>query len=153
MREWNTDTLQVQRAWVALQTGDSLLLRGALGLRVEAAAPPCPGQNAPLLWLTEEGEPDDVFLRPGESHVLRGRGRMVASAWGPINLRVVAATSPAASAMVANARPSPVAVDAASMWQAPQTGQAGMATRPFAGTMAAQAPSREAGLPAACCGA
>jgi hypothetical protein len=92
MREWNREALQVQRAWVALQTGDSLLLRGALGLRVEATTPPCPGQQAPLLWLTEEGEADDVFLRPGESHVLRGRGRMVASAWGPINLRVVAAT-------------------------------------------------------------
>jgi hypothetical protein len=92
MRTWNTEALQVQRAWVALQTGDSLLLRDALGLRVEAAAPPCLGRQAPLLWLTEEGEADDVFLRPGESHVLRGRGRMVASAWGPINLRVVAAT-------------------------------------------------------------
>ncbi|NNM64445.1 MAG: DUF2917 domain-containing protein [Burkholderiales bacterium] len=96
MREWNQDTLQVQRAWVALQTGDSLLLRGAPGLRVEAAAPPCSGQQAPLLWLTEEGEADDVFLRPGESHVLRGRGRTVASAWGPINLRVVALASPQA---------------------------------------------------------
>ena len=97
MRKWNTETLQVQRAWVALQTGDSLLLRGALGLRVEAAAPPCLGRQAPLLWLTEEGEADDVFLRPGESHVLRGRGRMVASAWGPIHLRVVAATDRAAA--------------------------------------------------------
>ncbi len=105
MREWNQDTLQVQRAWVALQTGDSLLLRGAPGLRVEAAAPPCSGQQAPLLWLTDEGEPDDVFLRPGESHVLRGRGRVVASAWGPINLRVVAATSLATRARVADPRP------------------------------------------------
>lgn len=96
MREWNIEALQVRRAWVELQTGDSLLLRGAFGLRVEAASPPCQGQLAPLLWLTEEGEADDVFLRPGESHVLRGRGRMVASAWGPINLRVVAVLDSAA---------------------------------------------------------
>ncbi|OZB43161.1 MAG: hypothetical protein B7X46_13015 [Thiomonas sp. 15-66-11] len=91
MREWNATPLRLRREWIALQAGDSMLLRGARGLRVEATPSPFPAEPAPLLWLTEEGALDDVFLRPGDSHVLRGNGRVVATAWGPISVRVVKA--------------------------------------------------------------
>ncbi|MBW4047931.1 MAG: DUF2917 domain-containing protein [Proteobacteria bacterium] len=89
MHGWNTKSLQLRREWISLQAGDSVLLRGARGLRLEATASPVPGEPFPLLWLTEEGELDDVFLRPGDFHVLRGNGSMVATAWGPISLRVL----------------------------------------------------------------
>lgn len=92
MHKWNTKSPQLRREWIVLQPGDSLLLRGARGLRVDAASSPCLAEQAPLLWLTEENERDDVFLRPGDCHVLRSNGRMVATAWGPISLRVVKAT-------------------------------------------------------------
>ena len=90
MHEWNTQSLQLRRESITLQAGDSVRLRGARGLRLQVMASPFPAEPLPLLWLTEEGEWDDVFLRPGDCHVLRGQGRMVATAWGAIGLRVVA---------------------------------------------------------------
>ncbi len=90
MHEWNTQSLQLHRESITLQAGDSVHLSGARGLRLQVMASPFPAEPLPLLWLTEEGEWDDVFLRPGDCHVLHGQGRMVATAWGSIGLRVVA---------------------------------------------------------------
>ncbi|OIQ89541.1 hypothetical protein GALL_285670 [mine drainage metagenome] len=147
MREWNATPLQLRREWIALQAGDSLLLRGARGLRVEATPSPFPAEQAPLLWLTEEDELGDVFLRPGDSHVLRGNGRMVATAWGPISVRVVKA------AVRGMTCPTPPAVAAGGSRALPLP-----APRPD-GRPAMQAERRggpchaEPRLPPACCGA
>ncbi len=86
MRRGNDAELAVERRWIALNEGDTLRLRGARGLRVQVAA--LAGGEAPLLWLTEEGEIDDVFLRAGDVHTLRRAGRVVASAWAPLRVRV-----------------------------------------------------------------
>lgn len=99
MMQWtNASATRVERAWTALEIGDLLVLRGAQGCTVAARAPRDRGDGPqPLLWLTEEGELDDVFLRPGERHVLRRGGLVVASAWGPIGVRVLPAAPVAAA--------------------------------------------------------
>ena len=151
MREWNIRSLQLRREWIALQAGDSMLLRGARGLRVDATLSPFQAGRAPLLWLTEEGELDDVFLRPGDCHVLRGNGCMVATAWGPISLRVVKASvrempSPAGAAADAGAFDMMLALAPRSDVQ--PGGRPAM--RPEMAGGIDQAASR---LPTACCGA
>ena len=95
MMQWtNAGATRVERAWTALEIGDLLVLRGAQGCTVAASAPRhVDAGPPPLLWLTEEGELDDVFLRPGEQHVLRRGGLVVASAWGPIGVRVLPAAT------------------------------------------------------------
>ena len=138
MREWNTRSLQLHRESISLQAGDSVLLRGARGLRLEATAPPFAGGPLPLLWLTEEGELDDVFLHPGDCHVLRGNGRMVATAWGPISLRVLA------SARIAAPVIAPTADLSAPSQALPAQRSGGPADMHRPGTVH---------LPPACCGA
>lgn len=86
MREWNDAGMAVERRWITLNEGDSLRLHGVAGLRVQVAA--LSTAAVPLLWLTEEGEADDVFLRAGDVHTLRRAGRVVASAWAPLRVRV-----------------------------------------------------------------
>ena len=95
MRSGNDADVAVERRWIALNEGDSLRLQRAGGMRVQVAA--LSTEAAPLLWLTEEGEADDVFLRDGEGHTLRGAGCVVASAWAPLRVRVTprAALAPA----------------------------------------------------------
>ncbi len=94
MMQWtNEGATRIERAWTTLEIGDRLMLRAAQGCTVAAAAPRHVDDGAPpLLWLTEQGEPDDVFLRPGELHVVRRGGLVVASAWGPIDVRVMPAS-------------------------------------------------------------
>ena len=137
MHEWNTQSLQLHRESITLQAGDSVLLSGARGLRLQATASPFPAEPLPLLWLTEEGEFDDVFLRPGDCHVLRGKGRMVATAWGPIGLRVVARARLPTPAMPSAATPC-----------APTLGVPAQRSRASADTHRADA----AQLAPACCG-
>ena len=95
MMQWtNASAARVERAWTTLEIGDLLVLRGAQGCTVAASAPRHVGEGPPpLLWLTEQGELEDVFLRPGEQHRLRSRGLVVASAWGAVGVRVVPAAA------------------------------------------------------------
>ena len=94
----NDQTLRVERSRISLFDGDSLHLRKHAGAQLRAYtsadAAECPG----MLWITEEGEPEDVFLRPGEAYRLRGQGRVVATAWGAVQLRLVSAREVAAEA-------------------------------------------------------
>lgn len=87
----NENTLRVQRNRIGLLDGDSLHLRKHAGaeLRVDSAV--ASGATRGLLWITEEGELDDVFLRPGERYRMRGQGRVVATAWGDLQLRLLSA--------------------------------------------------------------
>lgn len=43
--------------------------------------------TAGLLWLTVEGEAGDIFLAPGESHLVRGRGLALLEAIGSGRVR------------------------------------------------------------------
>ncbi len=109
MRNENDAEVAVERRWIALDEGDTLRLRGACGLRVQVEA--LAGAEAPLLWLTEEGEVDDIFLRAGDVHTLRRAGRVVASAWAPLRVRV-APRAAVAKAPSATAAPCRVAIAA-----------------------------------------
>lgn len=90
MHLWNGSHAELERAWIQLDDGDSLRLSGARDLRIQASASTGAGagSRAPHLWLTESGRSEDVFLRPGDSHRVRGNGRVIATAFGPIRLRV-----------------------------------------------------------------
>ena len=95
MMQWtNANATRIERAWTSLEVGDRLVLRGAQGCTVAVSMPRHLGDEPPpLLWLTEQGELDDVFLRPGDRYVLRRNGLVVASAWGPVDVRVVSAAT------------------------------------------------------------
>ena len=80
--------IAVQREWLALQPGDTLALRGATGTRLQLATA-TPGDARVRVWLTEEGQPDDVFLHPGDSYAVRGGGRVLLTVWlGTARLRL-----------------------------------------------------------------
>lgn len=65
-----------------------------------AAFDAAPGERVGLLfgaaWLTQEGEPGDSFLRPGDELTLRG-GRVLVSALGQTRLHRLADARPAAA--------------------------------------------------------
>jgi hypothetical protein len=87
----NDKTMRVQRSRISLHDGDSVYLRKHAGAELRVYS--CSEAGAPqaLLWITEEHEADDVFLRAGECHVLRGNGSVIATAWAGLQLRVVPA--------------------------------------------------------------
>ncbi|CAG0928676.1 MAG: hypothetical protein EFKGCFLK_00030 [Rhodocyclaceae bacterium] len=59
----------LQRKPVPLAHGETLVLEDAAGVVIDA----CSG----LLWITVAGEAGDVFLAPGQSWCVMGRGRVV----------------------------------------------------------------------------
>ena len=92
----NEQTLRVERSRITLFDGDSLHLRKHAGAELRAYTSADAAERPGRLWITEEGEPQDVFLEPGQAYRLRGQGRAVATAWGPLQLRVVSAREVAA---------------------------------------------------------
>lgn len=54
---------------ISLANGETLVLEDAQGVVIDA--------SSGLLWLTVTGEPGDVFLSPGQSYCVMGRGRVV----------------------------------------------------------------------------
>ncbi|WP_079418569.1 DUF2917 domain-containing protein [Thiomonas intermedia] len=107
--------VSIQRDWIDLQLGDSLSLRRAAGqsLRIESARAPASPCSDPCLWLTEEGQPEDVFLRDGEAYVVRGSGRVVMTVWrGTARVRLNDAAAPRPQP----ARPSSRSIQSASAW-------------------------------------
>lgn len=60
---------------LALAPGELHGRHRAAGSRLEV--------QAGRLWLTEEGDADDHVLEAGQSHVVRGTGRVLAEALGP----------------------------------------------------------------------
>jgi hypothetical protein len=94
----NEQTLRVERSRINLFDGDSLHLRKHAGAELRAYTSAEAAERPGMLWITEEGEPQDVFLEPGQAYRLRGQGRAVATAWGPLQLRVVSAREVAAEA-------------------------------------------------------
>jgi hypothetical protein len=61
-------------------------LAAARGMRVTC--------TAGLVWLTVAGEAGDVFLKPGDSHVVRGRGLALLEAIGSGQVRLEQAARP-----------------------------------------------------------
>ncbi|PWB42219.1 MAG: hypothetical protein C3F19_03865 [Rhodocyclales bacterium] len=54
---------------IPLADGETLVLEDAQGVVIDA--------TRGLLWVTVTGEPGDVFLAPGQSYCVMGRGRVV----------------------------------------------------------------------------
>lgn len=54
---------------IPLANGETLVLEDARGVVIDA--------TSGLLWVTVTGEPGDVFLSPGQSYCVMGRGRVV----------------------------------------------------------------------------
>lgn len=54
---------------IPLANGETLVLEDARGVVIDA--------TRGLLWVTVTGEPGDVFLAPGQSYCVMGRGRVV----------------------------------------------------------------------------
>ncbi|MDY0330866.1 MAG: DUF2917 domain-containing protein [Thiomonas sp.] len=109
--------VSIQRDGIELQTGDSLTLRHAAGLsvRLEAAQVPAPQPDPVRVWLTEEGQPDDVFLHAGEGYTVRGCGKVVLTVWcGAARLRLGASIGRAVCDQ--KARPSSRSIQSASAW-------------------------------------
>lgn len=102
----NEQTMRVERNRINLLDGDSLHLCKHVGAELRAYTPPTrdAAERPGLLWITEEGEAEDVFLRPGEAYRLRGEGRVVATAWGALQLRVLSPREVAAEAREARRR-------------------------------------------------
>ena len=94
----NDQTLRVERNRIHLLDGDSLHLSRHAGAQLRAYTSAELAERPGMLWITEEGEPEDVFLHPGEAYRLRGQGRVVATAWGAVQLRVVSVREVAAEA-------------------------------------------------------
>ncbi|KAB2926541.1 MAG: DUF2917 domain-containing protein [Dechloromonas sp.] len=65
---------------LGLADNHPLSLRGARGLRVVC--------TAGTIWLTEDGEPGDVFLLPGQSHRLAGNGLALVESIGGGKMRL-----------------------------------------------------------------
>ena len=68
---------------VVLAAGEILRLPAPRGLQVTC--------EAGHLWITEEAQPDDVWLAAGQRVRLVGNGLAVVEAKGPARLRVAAA--------------------------------------------------------------
>jgi hypothetical protein len=54
---------------IALANGETIVLEDAAGVVIDA--------TSGLLWVTVEGDSGDVFLSPGRSYCVMGRGRVV----------------------------------------------------------------------------
>jgi hypothetical protein len=109
--------VSIQRDWTLLRPGDSLMLRNAAGQSVQLeSAQTLASQPGPVrVWLTEEGQPDDVFLHAGDGYTVRGPGRVVLTVWcGTARLRLGDCTGAAGCAQAA--RPSSRSIQSASAW-------------------------------------
>lgn len=62
--------------------------------RLEHAAGTRIAVHAGQVWITESGEPGDVFLSAGQSHVVAGAGRVVIEPLGPSASATVGLTPP-----------------------------------------------------------
>src|SRR3990167_1029388 len=54
---------------IALANGETIVLEDAQGVVIDA--------TSGLLWVTVTDDPGDVFLSPGQSYCVMGRGRVV----------------------------------------------------------------------------
>lgn len=68
---------------IELQPGDVLPLERAVGVRLTALEG--------SLWVTEEGEPIDVVLSPGQSFAVEAKGRALVQALSRSRLAIEAA--------------------------------------------------------------
>ncbi|MBN8744472.1 MAG: DUF2917 domain-containing protein [Thiomonas sp.] len=109
--------VSIQRDWILLQPGDLLTLRNAAGqsVRLESAQTLASQPGPVRVWLTEEGQPDDVFLHPGDGYTVRGSGRVVLTVWcGTARLRLGNCDRVASSPHTA--MPSSRSIQSASAW-------------------------------------
>ena len=67
--------LHIDRPLIALETGQVVTLDDAAGTRVSA--------RYGAVWVTEEGNPNDHIVEPGQELVVRRGGRTVVQALQP----------------------------------------------------------------------
>ena len=71
-------------AWL-LREGEPLRLQGARGVTVHC--------QSGCLWLTTTGQPEDIFLRPGECHTVNAAGLTLIEAVGQAQARLASPDS------------------------------------------------------------
>lgn len=72
--------IDVSSGEIRLTENRPLSLRDARGLRVEC--------TSGTVWITLSGQTADVFLKPGESHLLRGNGLALIECIGDGSIRI-----------------------------------------------------------------
>ena len=72
--------IDVSSGEIRLSENRPLSLREARGLRVEC--------TYGIVWITLSGQAADVFLTPGESHLLRGNGLALIECIGDGSIRI-----------------------------------------------------------------
>lgn len=72
--------IDVSSGEIRLTESQPVSLRGARGLRVEC--------TAGVVWITVSGEAADIFLKPGQSHRLRGDGLALIESIGSGSIRI-----------------------------------------------------------------
>lgn len=72
--------IDVSSGEIRLTENQPLSLRDARGLRVEC--------TSGIVWITLSGQAGDVFLKPGESHLLRGNGLALIECIGDGSIRI-----------------------------------------------------------------
>ncbi|MGC8806747.1 MAG: DUF2917 domain-containing protein [Thiomonas sp.] len=80
--------VSLQRQWIDLQPDDTLILHRAAGQVLQLHGTPTAPQQAIRVWLTEQGQREDVFLQPGDSYRIRGAGRVVVTLWSGAGARL-----------------------------------------------------------------
>lgn len=65
---------------ISLADNSPLCLRGARGA--------CITCTAGTVWITVADEPGDIFLTPGQAHVVRGRGLAIVESMGAGSIRI-----------------------------------------------------------------
>ena len=78
--------LDLDKSELCLTDNAPIRLLSARGVRITC--------TAGLVWLTVEGEAGDVFLTPGRSHLVRGRGLGLLEAIGSGRVRFDRAAQP-----------------------------------------------------------
>lgn len=68
-------TLNLERPVIALETGQLLTLDDAAGTRIVS--------RLGTVWVTEEGDPEDHILGPGEARLIGRGGRTLLQAMQP----------------------------------------------------------------------
>ena len=72
--------IDVSAGEIRLADNSPISLRGGRGLRIVC--------TEGIIWITLAGEPGDIFLKPGQVHVVQGNGLAIVESIGCGSLRI-----------------------------------------------------------------
>lgn len=72
--------IDVSAGEIRVADNSPISLRGARGLRIAC--------TAGTIWITIAGEPGDIFLNPGQVHVVQGNGLTIVESIGNGSFRI-----------------------------------------------------------------